>query len=127
MVKIIIDVTTDDTMSLWATNVRQPVAALTDAAITIWGMSGKTYGGRARKAASVTTITGRWDAIGSSPTSAPAIGGTAWQSLDVPLYGKYIVPPGGMFAVHASEVTATASAFRVLIRWHEIQTPYVSS
>lgn len=126
LVKIIIDVTTQDLPSLWVTNVRQPVTALTDAGIARWGLSGKNYGGRARTAASVTTVTGRWDVVGLPGQTSGAIGGSAWQTMEANLYGQYIVPPGGMFSFSVSEVTATASKYRAAIRWHEVQLPYVS-
>jgi hypothetical protein len=124
--KILIDTTQIDDAALYVQLVRPPVAALTDASITIQSMSGRySYGGRARKAAAVTTVSGRWDAVGTLPKCADALAGTAWQCLDVDLMGRYLVPPGGLFAFHVAEVTATASKWRGVIRWHEVQGPYV--
>ena len=119
--KVIIDVTTDDSYALWCQIIRPPVAAPTDAALAIRSLSGKySYGGRCRTVATSATISNRWDCLGSAPNTAPVIAGSAWACLDVDVLGRYIVAPGASFTVTASEVTATASTFRFVIRWHEI-------
>jgi hypothetical protein len=43
----------------------------------------------------------------------------------VPVYGRYIVPPGGIFALHASMSLGTESGSSVFgqIWWHEVQLP----
>ena len=125
--KVIIDVTTDDLFTVWAQIIRPPMATPTDAALTIRSLNGRySYGGRARTVASSTTIANRWEAIGGGTNQAPAIAGSAWQQVDIDLLGRFIVPPGGAFTLHASEVTATASTFRFCIRWHEVRLPLVS-
>lgn len=129
IVKIIIDVTTNDQFSVFAQLVRPPVAAITDAGAAIVSMSGRpNYSGRARKdtGTASSAVSGRWDMIGNSNGAPAAIAGSAWQSREIPLYGKYIVPPGGSFGIHVAEVTATASTFRSVIRWHEVRLPIVS-
>lgn len=126
--KVIIDVTTNDLFTVWAQIIRPPMATPTDAALTIRSLNGKySYGGRARTVATSTTIANRWDAIAHSALQAPAIAGSAWEQVDTPLFGKYIIPPSGAFTLHASEVTATASTFRFCIRWHEVMARLVGS
>jgi hypothetical protein len=126
----IIDVTTDDSFCVFAQTVRAPIvtAVPTDDATVIRGLSTKPYGGRARKDSGTanSAVSGRWDFIGQSPYTATAIAGTAWACVDIPLFGRYVIPPGVAFDIHASEVTATASGLRSCIRWHEVQLPYVS-
>lgn len=126
--KVIIDVTTNDLFTVWAQGIRPPMAAPTDAALTIRSLNGKySYGGRARTVAASTTLANRWEPITSPIQSrAEAIAGSAWQQVDIDLLGRHIVPPGGAFTLTASETTATASAFRFCIRWHEILAPLVS-
>lgn len=125
--KIIIDVTTNDLATVWAQIIRPPMAAPTDAALAIRSLSGRySYGGRVRSVASSTTLANRWEAIGQVPNPTAAIGGSAWAQADLPLLGRFIVPPGGAFTLSASEVTNTASTFRFGIRWHELQLPVVS-
>lgn len=125
----IIDVTTIDQFTVFAQVVRPPVAAFTDVAMSgVISLCGKpNYSGRARKDTGVAASaeTGRWQIIGTSPPIATAIAGSAWQCIDIPLRGLYIVPPGGAFCIHAAEVTATASALRAAVTWHEVQMPIV--
>jgi len=125
--KVIIDVTTNDVATVWAQIIRPPMAAPTDAALAIRSLNGRySYGGRARTVATGTTIANRWDSIGMIPNPTAAIAGSAWATLDQDVFGRYIIPPGGALSVTASEVTATASAFRFTIRWHEVQAALVS-
>lgn len=127
--KIIIDVTTDDLFSVFAQQVGPPVAAITDDATTLRSLSGRvSYDGRARKdsGTAASAVSGRWTVIGTSATQAAAIAGSAWQTLEIPLRGQYVIPPGGAFGIHVAEVTATASTFRSVIRWHEVRLPAVS-
>lgn len=119
--KVIIDVTTNDLATVWAQIIRPPMAAPTDAALTIRSLSGRySYGGRVRTVASSTTLANRWEAIGQVPNQTAAIAGSAWVQAGIDLLGRFIVPPGGAFTLTASEVTATASTFRFAIRWHEV-------
>lgn len=125
--KIIVDVTTDDIATVWAQIIRPPMATPTDAALAIRSLSGRyTYGGRGRTVASSTTIAARWVPIGMVPNPTAAIAGSAWAQVDIPLYGRFVVPPTAAFTLTASEVTATASTFRFCIRWHEVLAPLVS-
>ena len=125
--KVIIDVTTNDLFTVWAQIIRPPMATPTDAALTIRSLNGKyAYGGRARSVATSTTLANRWEAIGGGANQAAAIAGSAWQQVDIDLLGRYVIPPGGAFTLHASEITATASTFRFCIRWHEVLAALVS-
>ena len=125
--KIIADVTTNDLATVWAQIIRPPMATPTDAALAIRSLSGRyTYGGRGRTVASSTTLANRWEPIGMIPNQAAAIAGSTWAQADIRLLGRFIIPPGGAFTLHASEVTATASTFRFCIRWHEVLVPLVS-
>lgn len=125
--KIIIDVTTNDLFTTWAMIAQAPVTAITDAGNAIVSLSGKrNYGGRGRTQASVGITTVRWTNVGGPQHRAEAIAGSAWQQVDIPLRGMYIVPPQAMFILHVSEVTATASTFRAGIRWHEVYAPLIS-
>jgi hypothetical protein len=122
----IIDVTTIDMFTVFAQIIRMPMAAPTDAALSIRSLSGRyTYGGRARTVATSTTLANRWDTLGTSAPKASALGGTAWECLEFDLLGRYIITPGSAFTLSAAEITATASALRFTIRWHELQIPYV--
>lgn len=127
--KVIVDVTTCDYFTLWAQLIRSPMAAPTDAALARVSLCGKpNYSGRARNVATSVTLANRWDNLGNSLPyvgGAQVVGGSAWQQLNVDVFGRYIVPPLGAFTVTASEITNTASTFRFTIRWHEIQIPYV--
>lgn len=124
--KVIIDVTTNDMFSVFAQIIRQPMAAPTDAALTIRSLSGRySYGGRARTVASSTTLANRWDCLHTQNGTSAVIAGGAWTTTDSDVLGKFIITPGSAFTLSAAEVTATASTFRFCIRWHELQIPYV--
>lgn len=124
--KVIADVTTDDLATIWAQIIRPPMATPTDAALTIRSLSGRySYGGRVRTVATGVTIANRWEAIGCIPNTSAAIAGSPWAQVGIDLLGRFIIPPGGAFTLHASEVTATASTFRFCIRWHEVLQPLV--
>jgi hypothetical protein len=125
--KLIADVTTIDLATIWAQIIRPPMAAPSDAGLVIRSLSGRySYGGRVRSVGTSTTIANRWEPIGSIPNVVAAIAGSPWGVVDIDLLGRFIIPPGGAFTLHASEVTATASTFRFAIRWHEVLTPLVS-
>ncbi len=119
--KVIIDVTTNDLATVWAQIIRPPMATPTDAALTIRSLNGRySYGGRVRTVATSTTLANRWEPIGYIGNQSAAIAGSAWAQSDINLLGRYVIPPGGAFTLHASEVTATASTFRFCVRWHEV-------
>lgn len=125
--KVLIDATTNDYFTIWGQIIRSPMTAPTDAAIARVSLCGKSnYSGRARNVATSTTVSGRWDMLGSSQglIGAAAIAGGGWEQVDIDLYGRYIITPGAAFTMHVSEITATANAFRFTMRWHEIQIPY---
>jgi hypothetical protein len=125
--KIIIDVTTNDVWTTYAQILRSPQSAPTNAAYAIASLSGKSnYAGRARTIATSTSIANYWDAIGTTCNSAPLIAGSAWESQEIVVFGKYIVTPGSAFTLNVAEVTNTASTFKACIRWHEVQIPYVN-
>ena len=127
--KPIIDVTTQDAITIFAQNVKAPVAAPTDSGIAKISLSGKqNYSGRARHDTNVASsaVAGQWSIIGNLGQHAPAIAGSAWECVDVPLKGLFVVPPGGAFCLHCARVTATANSLRAAIRWHEVQIPYVT-
>ena len=127
LTKIIIDVTTNDYYGIFGQIIKPPMAAPTDAALAIVSLSGKkAYGGRARSVATSTTIANYWDNIGNSAVGAPAIAGSAWEQMDIDVFGKYIILPGAAFTLSVAEVTNTASTFRATIRWHEVQIPYAT-
>ena len=122
----IIDVTTLDLATIWAQIIRPPMTPPTDAALTIRSLSGRySYGGRVRTVATSVTLANRWEAIGQIDQGANAIAGTAWESVEIDLMSRYLIAPGAAFTLTFSEVTATASAFRGSIRWHEILAPLV--
>lgn len=124
--KVIVDVTTTDTATVWAQIIRPPMATPTDAALAIRSLNGRySYGGRVRSVATSTTLANRWEPIGTIPNGASAIAGSAWAQAYIDLLGRYVIPPGGAFTLTASEVTATASTFRFCIRWHEVLLPLV--
>jgi hypothetical protein len=128
-VKFIIDVTTNDLFTLWGQQVRAPVATPADSALAIRSLCGcYAYGGRARTVTNaIATLANRWDSLDNGGNDqAPAIAGSAWRTVDIPLRGRYIVPPGGAFCMHVSEVTATASTFRLYVRWHEVRAHTLS-
>jgi hypothetical protein len=116
----IIDVTTIDMMGVFVMNNKSPIAAPTDAGINPSGLTGKRYGGLMKFVAGATVTNDGWFPAGSSAPVAPAIAGNGWNVHDVPLNGMYIVPPGGQFNLQCVEITNTASAFRAVIRWHEV-------
>lgn len=125
--KLIADVTTNDIATVWAQIIRPPMTPPTDAALTIRSLSGKySYGGRVRTVASSTTLANRWEAIGMIPNTTADIAGSRWVGADIDLLGRFIIAPGSAFTLSVSEVTATASTFRLVIRWHEILLPLVS-
>lgn len=127
VVKVLADTIQVDKTSAFYQLVRPPVTAPSAGASVITSLCGrKSYDGKARVLDGGTTVSGRWDAAGTSPPDATALAGTGWTAWDEKMNGRYVVPPGGMFSVHRAEVTATANKFRVTFRWHEVRLPVVS-
>lgn len=120
----VVDATQQNEMALFVMNNKTIVTAPADAALTIRSLSGRTYGGKARTFIGAVTNDG-WFPVGNSAPGAPAVAGGVWRTTDIPLRGLYLVPPGGMFNIHAVKVAATASQLQFVIRWHEIQLPVV--
>ena len=93
-------------------------AAVAD--LTIRGLAGQAYRGTATADVGATVVNDVWIPIGTANVGpASQIG----QTLDVPVNGLYIVPPGHMFSLAAVANTTTTITTRCLIRWHEVQLP----
>jgi hypothetical protein len=122
MVDVVVDATQANQSALFACLVRPPVAAPTDAALVIRSLSGRNaYAGRARTTVNAAVTNDSWFPVGTSAPVAAAAAGSAWKTSDYGLRGLYIIPPGGMLALHAAKVAATASQVQFFIRWHEVQ------
>lgn len=89
-------------------------------ALTPKGLAGHNYKGRGLVGLAVTVTDDSWHPLGN------AVNGPASQvalNVDIPLFGAYIVPPGGMFSISALANTGTTITVRSGIRWHEVQLP----
>lgn len=100
------------------------VAALTDdTAQLITGRTGKvTYGGYAKRAVAVTTMTAnRWSLLQSSNSGG---GATAQIGLATfaDVFGAWILRPGDTFGVNVVAGTAAGTAVMGIV-WHEVQLP----
>ena len=93
-----------------------------DTAQLINSLSGKTaYSGRAKRAVANTAAgqtTNLWDIISTSHPSAMTT--NLGAAIYTELFGKYIVPPGGVFALNAVAGTAVGTAI-IGVTWHEVQ------
>ena len=97
------------------------VTALTDAAAhLINSPTGAVYGGRARRAVAVTTMTAnKWVvAASSSACAAASIGTGVVANID----GGIILPPGATLGVNAVVGTATGTSL-MGVSWHEMKLP----
>jgi hypothetical protein len=119
--EVVVDATQANHTSLFVMNSKPPVAAPADAGLTFRSLSGRLYGGRARTTVNAAVVNDGWLPIGTSAPVAAAAAGSAWKTMDVPVRGLYIVPPGGNFSVHAAKAVATASQMQFFIRFHEVQ------
>lgn len=118
----VVDATQSNMTSLFVMLQRPPVTAPTDAALAIRSLSGRqAYAGRARTVAGGTVVNDGWFPAGTSAPAAAAAAGSAWKTLDWPLNGLYIIPPGGSFNIHAAKAAATAAQCFIGVRWHEAQ------
>lgn len=92
-----------------------------DTAQLLSSLSGKSnYGGRARKAVANTTAgqtTNLWDLLASGLNSDTA---SLSAGVVAELYGVYIVPPQGVFALAGLAGTAAGTAI-IGVRWFETQ------
>ena len=89
--------------------------------VAIKSLSGRiNYRGKGNTKASVTvTNDSAWHSIG--PTIICANSANIMFSQEIPVYGRYIVPPGGMFSV-AGLCNAAGSATMIpWIIWHEVK------
>lgn len=90
-------------------------------AIAIKSLSGKAnYGGKGNAKASVTvTNDSAWHQVGGSIVNANAANLTL--NLEFQVYGRYIVPPQGMFSLASLCNAAAAAVCTPIIFWHEVQ------
>lgn len=120
--EIVVDATQSNSTAVFAMLTRPPVTAPTDAALTIRSLSGRNaYAGRARTTVNSGVTNDGWFPIGTSAPTAAAAAGSAWKVTDIALNGLYLVPPGGMFSLHAAKAAATAGQCHFSIVWHELQ------
>jgi hypothetical protein len=95
------------------------VAAMV-ADLTPFGLAGHNYAGKGRVDLAATVVDDGWHAIGNSITGAASQIG---QTVDVPLNGLYIIPPGGAFSMAVLANTASTITVKMGLRWHEIAIP----
>lgn len=86
--------------------------------ITPFGLAGHGYQGRGRVDLAATVVDDGWHPIGTSIIGAASQIG---QTIDLPVKGLYIVPPGGAFSIATLANTATTITVKMGLRWHEIQ------
>lgn len=121
----VVDATNDSNHALFVMNNSSPIAAPTDAALTIRSTVGKRYGGKARTLAGGTVTNDGWFAAGTTSNIAEvAVAGNVWgvyESTFTP--GLYQVPPGGMFNIAGLSFTTTPGALGLFyyVRWHEVK------
>jgi hypothetical protein len=90
-------------------------------AVAIKSLSGKAnYGGKGNSKASVTvTNDSAWHEVGTQLICANTANITL--SVEFNVYGRYIVPPQGMFSLASlCNAAGTATAFPIVF-WHEVQ------
>jgi hypothetical protein len=95
----------------------QPATADTT---TISTLNGKKYGGKAYLSRSVGVTDDKWWPIGTSQAMPGTA--TAGQTVDYPLGGLVIVPPGYIFSVALLGTNGTMTG-TCGIRWHELIIP----
>jgi len=119
----VIDATQADHTAIFACNNVTPVAAPTDASLSIRGLSGNKYGGKARTVSAAAIANDGWFAHGAEAQVplAPAVAGAIWKVNEVRARGMYLVKPGGMFNVQAVKVAVAAAQQFFFVRWHEVQ------
>lgn len=85
---------------------------------TIFGLAGHPYSGKAVIDLAATVEDDVWHPVGNAvvgPASQVAM------PFEVPVYGMYIVPPGGMFSMAVLANTVTTITVKQGLRWHETQ------
>lgn len=89
---------------------------------TVYGLSGKkNYGGKAQIAiASIVTgaLADQWAPIGASQALGTSTSIAA--AFEAFVYGRYVIPPGGVFNIGAQEAVSGGTAI-VGVEWHEVQ------
>lgn len=116
----VLDATQADTLSVFVMMNKTPVAAPTDAALAIASLIGKSYGGKARTITNAAVTNDGWFPCGNTPVVGSSAAGSVWKVHDIYLRGFYIIPPQGMFNIHAAAVTGGAAGTFFTIRWHEV-------
>lgn len=123
----VVDATQTDVTAIFAMQNVAPATAPTPTALTVRGLSGRTYGGRAKVVTTLTVTNDGWFAHATSGQMAAAAAGANWKVNEVQCRGLYLVQPGGMFNVQAVKAAAAAAAQQFFfVRWHEVQLRYKS-
>lgn len=115
----IVDVTQPGTLATYVMMNKTPVAAPTDAALAIASLIGKSYGGKARTTTNSAVTNDGWFPCGNTPMVGTVVAGSSWKVQDTQVRGFYIIPPQGMFHIHAAQVGGGAAGVFFTIRWHE--------
>lgn len=106
-------------------NVSGSFAAPTATALTVRGLSGNLYSGKARPVTTLTVTNDGWfphATEGNSDNAITAVGGLISRVNEVKCKGLYLVRPGGMFNIQAVKAVAAAAAQHIFfVRWHEVQ------
>jgi hypothetical protein len=101
-------------------NVTNPITNPTGA-IAIKSLSGKAnYGGKGNaKASLAVTNDSAWHQVGTELVCANASNLTL--NVEYPVYGRYIVPPQGMFSLASLANAVSTLICTPIIFWHEVQ------
>lgn len=90
---------------------------------TIQSLSGKpNYGGKAQLAvhsSSVGALSDKWFTLGAAGISQPTSTSIA-AAYEVLCYGRYLIPPGGAFALNAQEAVSGGTGI-LGVEFHEVQ------
>lgn len=87
-------------------------------ATAAFGLAGHPYAGKAVVDLAATVGDDGWHPIGNAvvgPASQVAL------PFEVPVYGLYIIPPGGMFSMAVLANTVTTITVKMGLRWHEVK------
>lgn len=118
------DATQPNITAIFACNNVSPVTAPTATALTMRGLSGNAYGGKARAVSALTITNDGWFAHATDGNAANGLTGAGsfqWRVNEVKCRGLYMVKPGGCFNVQAVKAVAAAAAQQFFfIRWHEV-------
>ena len=107
------------TFSAWAQVAKAVAVPSAGANITVFGGSGKAYGGPLIVGISTTTTANGWRPYGTSPAFALGTA-TPGGCIVAPVNGKLIVPPGYSLCLHTVSQT-TAWTFQNGASWFEEQ------